>query len=265
MEHPVHNSNTLTSAQAHSLLGTLSRQPADIRAAFHLRYQQTLEQLRQAGDEQRPALEQQLLSLSAAFSCLLSPHTPASTAEQTPAAAIRAQRPPADWSRAVIALLLFCLLLSSGVLISDLKQQIKNLTTGSLNLQQQISGLQQQQAEERRQWLAQLTQWQQYAAAQQQWAEQQVMQQHQQQQQLSAFSQQLLGMQQQLADNRVQLAISQRNGKQQQQQISRLSRFSDQLVSNLCELSAGTWPAVGDALKPAYLLRCEQSWRLAAQ
>lgn len=256
----------ISTREAHQLLGTLSSNSRDIHNAFHLRYRQTLEQLLQAGEAQRSSLESQLISLSAALACLLGSAPaadvpPDSGKNRTPAAVTPPPASPhsprlparhrADWPLATVALLFFCLLLSGGLLFNQLQQQIGSLQLTAERQQSLLLSQQQDWSEERQQWLQQL-------AGQQQL-------QLRQQEQLQDTYQQLLSLQQQLAGSDHQLALSRQQNRQQGQQIARLEQVSDHLISSLCGESASQSPPVSTDLRPAYLERCQQSWRLAAQ
>ncbi|PHS61494.1 MAG: hypothetical protein COB09_17760 [Thalassobium sp.] len=263
-------------SSARQLLGTLSKQPQDIEAAYQHQIRHTASLLLQPnGADEHQQLSQTLIQLMEARRCLLSETNPAATATVLPTQnhisknqqhTINAQRTNnnAMTTTQPLTLVIGFLLLFSAVAAALFSQQqhINGLQQQLLSQQQSLQFSQQQlaqqltvQQQERAEWRHTQQEYQhQITAAQQQLLAQQ--------QQASAQQQE---WQQRLANVDKALALEQREGDSLQQRINRLSRVSEELIANLCADSAAVGPAVGLTIYAQYMQRCQQSWELAAQ
>ena len=249
-------------SSARQLLGTLSKQPQDIEAAYQHQIRHTASLLLQPnGADEHQQLSQTLIQLMEARRCLLSETNPAATATVLPTQShssknqqhtISAQRTNnnAMTTTQPLTLVIGFLLLFSAVAAAFFSQQ-QSLQFSQQQLAQQLNTQQQERAE----WRHTQQEYQhQITAAQQQLLAQQ--------QQASAQQQE---WQQRLANVDKALALEQREGDALQQRINRLSRVSEELIANLCADSAAVGPAVGLTIYAQYMQRCQQSWELAAQ
>jgi hypothetical protein len=262
-------------SSARQLLGTLSKQPQDIEAAYQHQIRHTASLLLQPnGADEHQQLSQTLIQLMEARRCLLSETNPAATATVLPTQShssknqqhtISAQRTNnnAMTTAQPLTMVIGFLLLFSAVAAALFSQQhINGLQQQLLSQQQSLQFSQQQlaqqltvQQKERAEWRHTQQEYQhQITAAQQQLLAQQ--------QQASAQQQE---WQQRLANVDKALALEQREGDSLQQRINRLSRVSEELIANLCTDSAAVGPAVGLTIYAQYMQRCQQSWELAAQ
>lgn len=263
-------------SSARQLLGTLSKQPQDIEAAYQHQIRHTASLLLQPnGADEHQQLSQTLIQLMEARRCLLSETNPAATATVLPTQShtsknqqhtISAQRTNNNTMTTAqpLTLVIGFLLLFSAVAAALFSQQqhINGLQQQLLSQQQSLQFSQQQlaqqltvQQQERAEWRHTQQEYQhQITAAQQQLLAQQ--------QQASAQQQE---WQQRLANVDKALALEQREGDSLQQRINRLSRVSEELIANLCADSAAVSPAVGLTIYAQYMQRCQQSWELAAQ
>lgn len=258
---------TLASAMtdnARQLLGTLSKQPQDIEAAYQHKVRHAAQQLLQHNETNvHQQLSQTLAQLIEARRCLLSEThltTAAADSAARPAQNLRATGPAIQ----PLAMMLGFLLLFGTVAAALFSQQ--NHIQG---LQQQLTGQQQALHFSQQQLAQQLIAQQQERAdwlhTQQEYQQQLQSAQHQllvQQQQANAQHQE---WQQRLATIDKALALEQREGDALQQRINRLNRVSEELIANLCADSAAVGPAVGLTIYAQYMQRCQQSWELAAQ
>lgn len=266
-------------SSARQLLGTLSKQPQDIEAAYQHQIRHTASLLLQPNEaDEHQQLSQTLIQLMEARRCLLSETNPAATATVLPTQShtsknqqhtISAQRTNNNTMTTAhsvvrpLTMVIGFLLLFSAVAAALFSQQHIN------GLQQQLLS-QQQSLQFSQQQLAQQLNTQQQERAE--WRHTQQEYQHQ----ITAAQQQLLAQQQQASTRQQEwqqrlasvdkaLALEQREGDSLQQRINRLSRVSEELIANLCTDSAAVGPAVGLTIYAQYMQRCQQSWELAAQ
>lgn len=281
MEHMQTNSTTaMTEQQAQQLLGTLSRQPGDIHAAYRHRYHHCVMELSRSDDaEQHVPLETQLWQLRQAKSLLLAelveetPPPIAADQEQTTAKSeqrsdIQSDQPSPRRPLKVMTAAMLTLLVSATSVLAGL---LWNQNDQIHQLQQNLSASQAQQQQLRQQHnnlqdtLA--LNLQQHNDDRLRWHEIQQQQRLQLQQQLALIEQQQQSsrqLQQQLNQVDKQLLVERNQSMQLQLQINRLNQQSVVLIDELCSDSAAVTPALSETQLPSYLNRCRLLWSLAS-
>jgi len=279
----------LTEVAAQQLLGTLSKNCDDIRAAYLHQYRNCALELSRAdtlAEQQR--LEQQLQQLRQAQNLLLgepvdNAESPAivpteasapesnveqpaqsaandATSSQTAMAIQTADGKPILLSSTLVVLL--CSLVLTATLYWSQAQQLEQLQAHLQQQQQTHQQLNNSHIALQQSFDQNL---QRQSLERQQWTEV-TNQQHQQiQQQLSLIEQQNASseLQQQLAQVDKQLFIERRQTLKLQQQVARLDQQANVFIDELCSDSAATGPAVDNQNLSEYMNRCRLLWSLA--
>ena len=281
--------------QARQLLGTLSRNRDDIRAAYLHHYRACALELSRADTQvQQQQLESELARLRSAQSVLLG-EKPTGTATGAPSSttvrlaapnsehpAAESRQPPTPvttqvlLSSTLVVLLCAVTLLSAflwqqGDQLQQLEQQLsqqqqryQTLSQHAQHQDQRLSQTLQQHDEQQQQWLNHLSRQQQLQQQQQTYIGQQ---QQQMEQQLALIQQQQQLSQtlhQRLASVDRQLSVEHQQTLRLQQQVARLNQQSDVLIDELCQDTASAQPAIDDVMVPAYMNRCRLLWSLAS-
>jgi len=273
--------------QARQLLGTLSRNREDIRAAYLHHYRACALELSRADTQvQQQQLESELAQLRCAQSVLLGDAPTHSMTQQTAAdnkdQAAESRQYPTPFTTQVLLSSTLVVLLCAVTLLSALlwqqgdqlqqlehqlsqqQQRYHTLSQHAQHQEQRLSQTLQQHDEQQQQWLLQLSQQQQLQQQQQTYIGQQ---QQQMEQQLALIQQQQQLSQtlhQRLASVDRQLSVEHQQTLRLQQQVARLNQQSDVLIDELCQDTASAQPAIDDAMVPAYMNRCRLLWSLAS-
>lgn len=273
--------------QARQLLGTLSRNRDDIRAAYLHHYRACALELSRADTQvQQQQLESELAQLRCAQSVLLGDAPTHSMTQQTAAdnkdQAAESRQYPTPFTTQVLLSSTLVVLLCAVTLLSALlwqqgdqlqqlehqlsqqQQRYHTLSQHAQHQEQRLSQTLQQHDEQQQQWLLQLSQQQQLQQQQQTYIGQQ---QQQMEQQLALIQQQQQLSQtlhQRLASVDRQLSVEHQQTLRLQQQVARLNQQSDVLIDELCQDTASAQPAIDDAMVPAYMNRCRLLWSLAS-
>ena len=273
--------------QARQLLGTLSRNRDDIRAAYLHHYRACALELSRADTQvQQQQLESDLARLRCAQSVLLGDAPTHSMTQKTAAdnkdLAAESRLHPAPFTTQVLlsstlvvllcaVTLLSALLWQQGDQLQQLKHQLsqqqqryQTLSQYAQHQDQRLSQTLQQHDEQQQQWLNHLSRQQQLQQQQQTYIGQQ---QQQMEQQLALIQQQQQLSQtlhQRLASVDRQLSVEHQQTLRLQQQVARLNQQSNVLIDELCQDTASAQPAIDDAMVAAYMNRCRLLWSLAS-